>query len=227
MPLRNRWTGETYDEEEIELLTRTSDTTVETSEFLTEAEAVESTALTIEDINLVESETPWGAAIAGLGIITVAAAEGAQWIYKYIHRETTKEKSVQLQQQEYLQLLKHLKAILRDMKSFNKEDQNYQENLKILTQNKNFQFNKQDVDAFRLSELEPLITSIKKLNLQEKFPNLSENDRLSLLDKINRINNNFEKANNNNLQSFNGDRSLQLAASNKFFDHLQYVDTTG
>lgn len=227
MPLRNRWTGETFDEEEIELLTRTSDTTVETSEFITETELVESTAITIEDINSIESETPWGAAIAGLGIITIAAAEGARWIYKYIHQKTTKEKSVASQQHEYIQLLKHLKAILRDMKSFNKKDEQYQENLKILLQNHNFKFEQQDVDAFRLSELQPLITSIKKLNLQETFPNLSESDRLSLLDKINRINSNFTKANDNNLRAFNNDATLQRAASDKFFDHLQYSDLPG
>lgn len=129
--LRNRFTGEIINDDEIELLNlhpHLEETAIDIEPEITETTPFLTTAETIAEDELIagaaEAETPWGLGIIALAGITFARAEAGQWLYKHFH------KTKQPQTRETIQLLKqHLKTLKQDLKNFNSKNEQYQKEI--------------------------------------------------------------------------------------------------
>lgn len=208
--LRNRFTGEVINDDEIELLNlhpNLEETAIEIEPEIAETTPFITTAETIAEEELIagaaQAETPWGLGIIALAGITFIAAESGQWLYKHFHKTTqpqTRETAKQLTQ--------HLKTLKQDLKNLNERNTQYQKEINTVQTNLGADFDETKYRAYKLSEIRHVIDNINKLQLDKYTPTQRED----ITKSIKRIQHQFQIADTESNTHFknNADRDKQL-----------------
>lgn len=170
--LRNRFTGEIINDDEIELLNlhpNLEETAIQIEPEITETTPFLTTAETIAEDDLIsgatEAETPWGLGLIALAGITFVGAEAGQWLYKHFHKTNQPQTKETIQQ-----LRQHLKTLKQDLKNFNSKNKQYQKEINKVKSRLGADFDETKYRAYKLSELRHVLDNINKLQLDKYTP---------------------------------------------------------